>query len=112
VSFTAPERETVVVLNDADDHAIVYTSQRAVITRLKKNPAARLVREGRCGRSPWADFELPKRFVSFRSKERRFNGEERQRRAAALESARKTAAEQKCADSNRRCSAATRDVSW
>jgi hypothetical protein len=107
VSFTAPERETVIVFNDEDELASVYTSQRAVITRLKKNPAASIVDEGRFGGSPWAEFELPKRFVTFRSKERTFDGEERQRRAAVLNAARKTAAGENSADSDRGSSAAT-----
>jgi hypothetical protein len=109
VSFTAPERETVIVLNDADEFVTVYSAQRSVITRLKKNPAARIVDEGRFGRSPWAEFVLPKRFVSFRSKEREFSPQERQRRAAVLEAARRPAAEVNSADSNNGSAAATRE---
>lgn len=101
MSFTAPERETVIVLNDADELATVYTSQRSVITRPKKNPAARLVKEGRYGRSRWAEFELPRSFVSFRSKQRVLSEEERQRRGAALRAANEMAAETDSADSDR-----------
>lgn len=107
MSFTAPERETVIRLNDEEEFATVYSAQPAVITRLKKNPAARLVDEGRVGRSRWAEFQLPKAFVSFRSKVRTFNGEERRRRAAALEAVRPRAAGSNSADSNRGSSAAT-----
>ena len=107
MSFTAPERETVIVLNDADEFATVYTAQRSFITRLKKNPAARIVGEGRFGRSPWAEFELPKRFVTFRSKDRTFSPEERQRRTAVLEAARRAAAESDSSDSNHGSAAAT-----
>jgi hypothetical protein len=109
VSFTAPERETVIVLNDADELATVYSAQRPVINRLKKNPAARLVNEGRYGRSRWAEFELPKRFVSFRSKRRVFSAEERARRGAALRDSRATAATHDSADSDRQLSAEKRE---
>jgi hypothetical protein len=109
MSFTAPERETVIVLNDADELATVYTAQRPVITRLKKNPAARLVNEGRYGRSQWAEFELPKRFVSFRSKRRVLNPEERARRGANLRDARTKAVTHDSADSDRRLSAEQRE---
>jgi hypothetical protein len=101
VSLTAPERETVIVMTDADELAIVYTTQRSVITRLKKNPAAGLLEEGRFERSPWAEFELPKRFVSFRSKRRVLSDEERQRRGAALRAVRRAAAEPDLVESDR-----------
>jgi hypothetical protein len=110
VSFTAPERETVIVMTDSDELASVYTAQRPVITRLKKNRAARLLEEGRFEGSPWATFELPKSFVSFRSKVRSLNGEQRQRRAAVLESARRRAAETNSLDSNHGSSVATGEV--
>jgi hypothetical protein len=101
VSLTGPERETVIILTDADELAVVYTAQRAVITRLKKNAAARLIEEGRVGRSPWATFELPKRFISFRSKRRVMTEEERMRRGAVLNEARKSASESNFVDWDR-----------
>jgi hypothetical protein len=67
VSLTAPERETIVTLNDEDDTAHVYSAQRPVITRLKRNAAATLLEEGTHDGSAWARFELPKGLVSFRS---------------------------------------------
>ena len=38
---------------------------------MKKNQAARLIAEGRHDGSVWAEFELPKELVSFRSKSRK-----------------------------------------
>jgi hypothetical protein len=67
VSLTAPERETIITLNDEDQTAHVYTAQRPVITKLRKNPAAILLEEGIHDGSAWARFELPKGLVSFRS---------------------------------------------
>jgi hypothetical protein len=67
VSLTAPERETIVTLNDEDETAEVWTAQRPVITKLKRNPAATLLEEGTHDGSAWARFELPKGLVSFRS---------------------------------------------
>jgi hypothetical protein len=84
MTLSASERETVIVFNDADDSALVTTAQRPVITKLKKNPAAVMVEEGRVGRSRWATFEIPKSFISFRSKQRRFSAQENGRRAAHL----------------------------
>jgi hypothetical protein len=67
VSLTPLERETVITMSDGDDTAHVYTAQRPVITKLKKNPAARLLEEGTHDGSKWARFELPKALISFRS---------------------------------------------
>jgi hypothetical protein len=68
VSLTAPERETIITLNDEDDLARVYTAQRPWITKLKKNPAATLIEEGNFEGSAWAEFEVPKALLSIRSK--------------------------------------------
>jgi len=65
MSLSADERETIVRMNDADDLANVWTAQRPVITKLRKNPAAELLREGKHDGSAWAEFELPKNLVSF-----------------------------------------------
>jgi hypothetical protein len=67
MSLSAAERETVIVFNDDDEMASVYTAQRTVITKLKKNSAATLLDEGRFEGSAWAKFEIPKALVSFRS---------------------------------------------
>jgi hypothetical protein len=109
MSLTAPERETVIVMNDADELATIDTTQRSVITRLKKNPAARLLEEGRFDGSPWAKFELPKSFISFRSKQRVLSPEECQRRGAALRATHSSVGELDSADSDRGSSASSRE---
>jgi len=67
MSLTAPERETVITLSDAEYVAHVYTAQRPLITKLKKNPAATLIEEGTFEGSAYARFELPSGLISFRS---------------------------------------------
>jgi hypothetical protein len=67
MSLTAPERETVLTMNDEDDHAEIWTAQRPIITKLKKNAAAELLEEGKFEGSAWARFRLPAYLVSFRS---------------------------------------------
>jgi hypothetical protein len=67
MSLTAPERETIIRFNDEDEVANVWTAQRPVITKLKRNPAATLLDEGNHDGSVWAEFELPKSLISFRS---------------------------------------------
>jgi hypothetical protein len=71
MSLNALERETVITFNDAEDMAQVHTHQRPVITKMKKNPTARLIEEGVFETTPWARFEIPKNMLSFRSKERK-----------------------------------------
>jgi hypothetical protein len=70
MSLTAPERETIVSLNDEDDTAHIWTAQRPYITKLKRNAAATLLDEGEHDGSAWATFELPADLVSFRSKKK------------------------------------------
>jgi len=69
--LSAYERETIITLNDAEDVARVWTAQRPVITKLKKNPAATLIQEGSHGRSAWASFQIPSSMVTFRSRTRK-----------------------------------------
>jgi hypothetical protein len=101
MALSALERETVIVFNDAEDCASVYTAQRRIITQLKKNPAATLNEEGSFEGSAWATFELPKKFISFRSKTRTFCEPERSRRAAQLKRTRETPLEVESVDSGR-----------
>jgi hypothetical protein len=68
MSLTAPERETIISLNDEDDFADIWTAQRPWITRLKKNTAAELLEEGKHEGSAWARFRVPKGLISVRSK--------------------------------------------
>jgi len=80
MSLTAAERETSISMSDENDVAYIYTAQRKVLTRLRKNPAAKLIEEGNHGGSPWARFELPAGLISFRSRRtaRELTDEERQ----------------------------------
>jgi hypothetical protein len=64
--LTAPERETIVGLNDGEDTATIYSAQRVIINRLRKHPAAELIEEGTFGTSAWARFTIPSTYVTFR----------------------------------------------
>jgi hypothetical protein len=80
MSLTAPERETIITLNDEDDYAEVYTAQRPWITKLRKNPSAELVDEGTFEGSAYATFRVPKSLLTIRSKtvKRELTDEQRQ----------------------------------
>jgi hypothetical protein len=82
VSLTAPERETIITLNDEDETAEIWTAQRPWITKLRKNPAATLLEEGKHDGSVWARFEVPKALISVRSKRAKRDLTEEQRQAA------------------------------
>ena len=69
MSLSAAERDTTITMNDKDATAEIWMAQRRTITKLKKNPAAKLLEEVHKG-SAWARFELPKEFASFRSTKR------------------------------------------
>lgn len=81
-NLTAPERETVITMNDADDHMTVWTAQRPLITKLRANPVATLVDEGYYGSTVWAQFTLPADMLTLRSGKRKVSDEQR---AAAAE---------------------------
>lgn len=87
MSLSPAERETVITFNDEDETAHVWTAQRPVITKLRKNPSAVLLEEGRHDGTAWARFELPASLVSFRSKRMSLSPEERKRRGKALREA-------------------------
>lgn len=70
MGLSKSERETTIVFSDSTEVAEVYTAQRPMITKLKRNPAATLIEEGRSGTSPWARFEINASLISFRSKQR------------------------------------------
>ena len=65
MSLTAPERETVITFSDADDTALVYTHQRRIITKLRRNPLAREVEDISHDGTAGAVFELPADRISF-----------------------------------------------
>ena len=58
-NLTAPERETTITASDADDNVTIWTAQRTVITRLRKNPAFVETSAGYYGSSEWAAFTIP-----------------------------------------------------
>lgn len=91
MSLTAHERETVITFSDGDNTAYIYAAMRTVITKLKKNPAAKLVEEGVHGGSVWARFELPANLVSFRSVRRELTDAQRQELADRLRGIRQEA---------------------
>jgi hypothetical protein len=90
-SLTAAERETVVNWSDADDEMTVWTAQRPIITKLKRNPAATLVEEGHHGTTAWALFRLPTNLLTFRTprKGRAMTDEQRMAASERLRVARK-----------------------
>jgi hypothetical protein len=92
VSLTAAERETIITMNDEDDHAEIWTAQRPIITKLKKNAAATLIDEGKHDGSAWAQFRLPAGLLSFRStrQKRELTDEQRAEIATRLAAARAT----------------------
>ena len=58
-NFTAPERETIINLDDDSELARIWTAQRPVITKLRKHPGFTEVDSGFHGTSPWAEFTAP-----------------------------------------------------
>lgn len=58
-NLNAEERETTVTMSDADEHVRIWSAQRRVISRLRKNPKATEVRSGHIGTSAWAEFTIP-----------------------------------------------------
>jgi hypothetical protein len=83
MSLTADERETILNMDDGSDTALIYTAQRTVISKLKKNPAAELIREGKFEGTAFAEFRLPANLVSFR-RPMKLKDSERARRADTL----------------------------
>jgi hypothetical protein len=88
MSLAPAERETVITLNDEDEFAHVYTSQRPWITKLRKHPSARLIEEGKFEGSAWARFEVEKELVRVAPRRRKArSGAAEHLRAARLETA-------------------------
>ena len=67
-NFTAEERETTIRLSDADDLVHIWTAQRPVITKLRKNDAFTETGSGVYGTSPWAEFTIPAERFAFSAK--------------------------------------------
>lgn len=66
MSLTKLERETLIMLNDGEEWAEIWTAQRPRITQLKARGAA-LIEEGRVDDTAFAKFRLPARCISFRT---------------------------------------------
>jgi hypothetical protein len=82
--LSAPERETVVNWSDVDDCVQIWSAQRPVITKLKANPGAELIAEGRIGTSVWAEFRLPLGLLTFRRPRKPLTEAQRRKKAAVL----------------------------
>ncbi len=99
-SLTALERETIVTMNDDEDFMEIHTSQKPVITGLKKNPSAELLEEGNWGTTAWANFKLPKGLITFRSGKKKVTSKNKagfaKRMATAAKCTATTAAGQPC----------------
>ena len=63
--LTAPERETVILMDDESDMATIITHQRTVSTKLEKAGAVK-IRDLTYGTTAGAEYHLPKAQVSFR----------------------------------------------
>jgi hypothetical protein len=92
MGLTAAERETVITGSDADESVTIWTAQRPIITKLKANPAAELLEEGRHEGSSWARFRMPAGLISFRSGKKQLSDSAR---AALVERGRKLAESRK-----------------
>ena len=55
----AAERETTINMCDADDTVRIWTAQRKVITKLRKNTAFTEIGSGVHGGTEWAAFTIP-----------------------------------------------------
>jgi hypothetical protein len=67
MALTELERETTVSFNDADDTAYIYTAQRKVITKLKRNSAVKILEEGTFEGTAWLKCEMPAHLIGFRN---------------------------------------------
>lgn len=91
MSFTAPERETVITFSDEHDTATIHTYQRRIITKLLNNPAATKVGDLTFDGTAGAVFELPADLISFRSGRRKLSPEQAQAAAANFNRSRRVA---------------------
>lgn len=87
-ALTAPERETVILMSDADGIARISTHQRRILTKLERNPSARKVKDIAHGSQPGAIFEVPASLVSIRNGKRKLSEAARQASAARLSAVR------------------------
>jgi len=66
-SLTADERETVILMDDGTGIAKISTHQKRIYTKLKKNPAAKFIKDLTCGQSVGGSFEIDANLISFRT---------------------------------------------
>ncbi|WP_029090077.1 hypothetical protein [Brevibacterium album] len=85
MSLSAPERETVVSVSDADERVRIWTAQRRHINKLRKSPKAVEVASGQHDGSEWAAFEVDADQWSPASGIRRTRNLTDEQRAAARE---------------------------
>lgn len=69
-SLSALERETIVLMNDADDTVIITTQQRTMITKLRRLEDFTEVASGFHGTTEWAEFTCPVSRFSLGAKRR------------------------------------------
>lgn len=80
MGLTAYERETVITLNDEDATVHIWTAQRPVVDRLKKNDNYTMTESGNHEGTEWAAFTIPKAKFRFTEK-RTYNLTDEQRKA-------------------------------
>lgn len=79
------ERETIITFSDGDGIARIYTAQRTVLTKLRKNKAAKEIKSGEFEGSLYATFEMPSDLISFRQQQRKqLTDEQRANMRAAI----------------------------
>lgn len=87
MALTDSERETIVSLSDFNDIATVYTSQRKIITKLKRNPAFVTEEEGTFEGTGWLRGHMPAKLIGFRAPST-LTTEQRQQRANTMKATR------------------------
>lgn len=92
---TPYERETIIIMNDEVDYALVTTYQRTVINALRKNPAAVEQDKERMARHGGASFKLPAKLVNLRMPRKAGAGRPRDPKADADRMAKARAARTK-----------------
>jgi hypothetical protein len=92
MSLTAYERETVILMSDGDDTALITTWQKPLITKLRRNPAAEIVEIQHDSGSTGVTFRLPAKLISVRNP-RQLNEETREKLAENARKAREAVRE-------------------
>jgi hypothetical protein len=92
-ALNACERETVINASDGDELVRIWTAQRTVITRLRRDPAFTEVNSGNHGSTEWAAFTIPAERWSPAGvkRHRRVTEEQKQAAASRLREARRRA---------------------